>query len=63
MQHPSERLGKIISRVDDTRNVFHHKVLLLNPFLDGKVLNVDMTRTGRGSGFVNHRKRSLVVDV
>ena len=43
MEDPSEGLGEVISRVDDSSNVSHLNISTRFPVLDGKVLDVDVT--------------------
>ena len=62
MENPSERLCQIITGIEDPREMFHDEVALLSPFLDGKMLDLDVLCTGCGSVFVDHTKRSFVVD-
>ena len=50
MEHPSQRFGEIVAWVDHTRDMTKDDVALLLPFLDSKVLNINVSRTiGGGS--------------
>jgi len=42
MEDPTERLGQIVSRVEDSRYVEHDDISGGFPVLDGKELDVDM---------------------
>jgi len=61
MEDPSQGFGKVIRGIDDTKDELHHNVPRVLPDLDGKVLNVDMTRTLRGNTSVDHIDCGLVV--
>ena len=54
--------GKPITIVDDTGTVSHDDLSFITPFLNGKMLDLDVAGTGCGSVFVDHRNRSLIVD-
>jgi len=54
MENPAEGLGEVIGRVDDTWDVAHDNVASILPILDGKMLDVDVTRTFRGNTGVDH---------
>ena len=60
-QHPTESLGKPIAGVDDPRKMLHNDISLFTPFLNGEMLDLDMTRTRSGSGFVDHIERGNIV--
>ena len=61
-QNPSKSLGKPITGVDHPGKVLHNNIPLFAPFLNGEMLDFDMTRTRSGSGFVDHIERSNIVD-
>ena len=63
MEHPSKNLGQIIARIENPCEMFHDNVAFLAPFLNGKVLDLDVTSTRCGTVFVDHRFCSLIVDV
>ena len=56
-------LGTSISAVDDTRNMVKFDQTTLSPFLNGEVLNVDVTRTSGRLVLVDHGDGGHVVDV
>ena len=45
MEDPAQGLGEVIRGVDDTRDVAHDNVASLLPVLNGKVLDINVTRT------------------
>ena len=61
-QHPTESLGEAITGVDNPGKVLHNDIPLFAPFLDGEMLDLDMTRTRSGSGFVDHIERGNIVN-
>ena len=61
-QHPTESLGEAIAGVDDSRKVLHNDIPLFAPFLNGEMLDLDMTRPRSGSGFVDHIERGNIVN-
>ena len=63
MKNPAERLGEVITRVDDARDVMHDDFTILFPFLDGEVLDGDMTRTIGGDACIDHVDRGHIVFV
>lgn len=57
VESPAEGLGSLISSINNARNVMHDDLATSMPLLlKGKVLNVDMMRTGGGGwlAFINH---------
>jgi hypothetical protein len=61
MQNPTEGLGLSVCGVYDTRDVCELDVAALSPFLDRKVLNVDVTRAFSRPIRVHHVDGSLVI--
>ena len=61
-QHPTKSLGEAIAGVDDPGKVLHNDIPLFAPFLNGEMLDLDMSRTRSGSGFVDHIERSNIVN-
>ena len=53
MKHPAQHLGHSITGVNDTRKMDHADIAGFCPLLNGKVLNLDMTCSRCGSGFVD----------
>ena len=58
----SSGLGVGISRVNGNRNVSSNDISILNPLLNGELLNINVTCTRSGVLFVNHVESSHVVD-
>ena len=54
MQDPSKRLGEIITGIENPRKMLHDKNFLLTPFLDGKMLDVDVWSTESGTFLIDH---------
>ena len=46
MDDPSKRFGEIITGIDDPRKMLHDEIFLLMPFLDGKMLDINVPSTG-----------------
>ena len=63
MKDPSQWFGKVIRGIDDTRDELHHNVPRVLPVLDGKVLDIDMTRALSGNTSVDHVDGGLVVTI
>ena len=57
----AERFSEGVRRIDDTRDVAKDNIAVGLPFLNGKVLNVNMSRTWRRSTCVDHQDCRLVV--
>ena len=62
MKHPAQSFREIVADVHDSWAMVHNDITCVLPFLDGKVLNVDVTRARGGTRFVNHCNRSLIVN-
>ena len=62
MQHTPKSLGKIITGIHRSGEMFHDKVALFAPFLNGKVLDLDVSSTRRGPRFVDHMQRCKIID-
>ena len=43
VENPTKRFSKIITGVDNARDVSHDEVTFILPILNGKMLNVDMS--------------------
>jgi hypothetical protein len=54
VQCPTESFGCLISHVDNTGQMVHDNNAVAPPFLDCKVLDVNMPRVQRGFPFVDH---------
>ena len=54
MWDPSKRFGEINAGIDDPRKMLHDEIFLLAPFLDGKMLDVNVPSMGCGMLFVDH---------
>ena len=61
MESPAKGLGASIRRVDDARDVVKNDDGTSSPFLDGVVLNIDVTTTSSGLVFVDHGDSSFVI--
>ena len=61
MWDPSKWFGEIFAGIDDLRPVFHVKIFLLAPFLDGKMLDVNVPSTGCGVPFVDHMRSGHII--
>ena len=42
MQDPTKRFGEIITGIEDPRKMLHDEIFLFAPFLDGKMLDVNV---------------------
>ena len=62
MQHPAKGLGQSIGGIEKAGKVFHDDVTFLAPFLNGKVLRLDMASLRRGPVLAGHLKGREVVD-
>jgi hypothetical protein len=60
-ESPAKRFGSMVGNVDDAGDVTHDDDTTALPFLDGKVLNVDVSRVGSRFAFVDHRNSGNVV--
>ncbi len=54
MEDPAEGLGKVVRWVENSSDVVHDNVLRVLPVLDGKVLDINVTRTFRRDLGVDH---------
>ena len=54
MQNPTNRFGECITGIDDSRDMFECNIATLLPFLDCKVLNIDMTGTFSWFSSIHH---------
>ena len=61
VKNPTESLGACICRVDGGRDVEHANDTPGAPFLNGKVLNVDLTRLISWAIFIDHSNGCLIV--
>ena len=62
-EHPRQGFRESVAAVHDARKVLHDDVLGLSPFLNGEMLNLDVTCSGSRSRLIDHGQGSLVVDV
>ena len=53
MKNLAENFGPIIAGVDNPRNMLHHNLSFGTPFLNGKMLDLDMTSMRSGPIFVD----------
>jgi hypothetical protein len=63
VQGPTERLRRLVTRIDDARNVMHLDVAGCTPLLDSKVLDVNVTGARRRLVLIDHGDCSFVVNV
>ena len=61
MKDPSQWFCEVIRGIDETRDEFHHNVPRVLPVLDGKVLDINMTRALNGHTSVDHIDGGLIV--
>ena len=61
VKNPSERLGQVISRVEDARDKNHKDVAIVFPILDRKVLDVNVARTFSRMASIDHFDGSGIV--
>ena len=54
MWDPSKRFGEIVTGIEDPSKMLHDEMLLLAPFLDGKMLDVDLPSMGSGVFLMEH---------
>ena len=52
--HRTKRFGEIITGIENPRKMLHDKNFLLTPFLDGKMLDVDVWSTESGTFLIDH---------
>ena len=60
---PNPKLWSGRHGINNPWNVPHHQIFLGSPFLDGEMLNLDMTGTCSGPVFVDHCNGSFIVNV
>lgn len=58
---PAEGLGTLVGGVDDAGDVVHDDISTLTPLLNGKMLNVDVTRARRRLAVINHGNGSQIL--
>ena len=63
MKNPTKRFCKVIRWVDDAMDECHDNVACIFPVLDGKMLDIDVTRAFGGDLGVDHVDGRLVVGV
>ena len=63
MKLATKGFSSLIRRVENTSQVGHHDDLTLPPFLDGKVLNINMARARGGSIVIDHIDSCKVVNM
>ena len=62
MQDPSKRFGEILTRIDNPRKMLCDKIFLLALFLDGKMLDVNLSSTGCRMLFIDHVESCYVIN-
>ncbi len=63
VEYPSKRFGEIIRRINDARDVVHDNGTAFFPILDGKVLDVNVTRALGGDLGVDHFEGGSIFNV
>ena len=63
MENPAERLREVVGRIDDAWNMAHDDVAGVVPILNGKMLDVNVTRAFGGNASVDHFDSRHVVFV
>ena len=63
VENPTERFCQIVSGVEDSRYVANDEVASFFPFLDGEVLDVDMSRAFGRDASVDHVDGGFIVVV
>ena len=61
VEDPAKCFGQSVRGVDRAGDMLQNKVALILPFLNGKMLDVDMPGAGRGFGGIHHEDSGLVV--
>ena len=62
MKNPTKGLRKIVTDIQNARAVTKNDVSFVAPFLDGEVLDLDVSSTRSGTGLVDHGNCSLIVN-
>ena len=62
MKNPTKRLRQVVTDVDDARTVLQDDVAFVSPFLDGKMLDFDVSCMGGRPILVDHGNCGLIVD-
>ena len=62
MWNLSVRLGEIVSGIDNPRKMLHDELFLLAPFLDGKVLDINVPSIGCGTLLIDHTETCHIVN-
>ena len=63
MQYPAEGLGEIVRWANDSRNMMHSKILLRFPFLNGKMLDINVTGSFSRDTIINHDDSRNIVTI
>ena len=63
VQCPAKCLDGLVAGVDDTKDMAHDDVTSGEPFLNRKVLDVDMTGASSRTSLVHHSDSSLIVHI
>ena len=58
-----KRFGTGITRINGTSNMEQKKFITGMPFLDGKMLDINMARTGSRAAVINHSNGSLIIHI
>ena len=63
MQLRTQSLGGLVGGIERSRKMGDHNLLTLAPFLNGKMLDVDVTRAGGGFVLVDHGNGRHIVNM
>ena len=63
VQDPAKRLSEVIRRINDTRNMSEDNIAGFTPVLDGKMLNIDVTRPFCGYTMIDHVNHRNIVSI
>jgi len=61
VEYPTECLCFVIHGIDYSGNMFHFYFTLISPFLNCKVLNINMSRLGSRFGIIYHIDGSFII--
>ena len=63
VKQSSKWFGTGITRINRTSNMKQKKFVTGTPFLDGKMLDINMASTGSRAGVINHSNGSLIIHI
>ena len=62
MKNPAKSFGHVVTGIDDSWEVLHDDIPSVSPFLNGIMLDFDVSGMWSGTGFIDHSQSSLVVN-